>query len=409
MNKQTVARIVAQTPAFDLHTHLFGPQFAGLSCTGLDELLTYHYLCAEVLSVADMTPAAFYALPKERQAELVFDELFVKRTPVSEACVGVMTACRALGVDTAVPDLAAWRAQYPVMDAAQTAECVMQLANISAVCMTNEPMDDEDFDQWGAAGQDARFLPVLRLDGLLNNWPRAVGVLERRGYRVQADLGGQTVAEVGRFLANCMVQLKPIYAAASLPDSFDYPADTVSARLFGERVLPMLLEYRLPLALMIGVRRGVNPALEQAGDGVARSDLTWVARLCADEPGLKVMLTVLSPQNQHDLCVLARKFPNIMPFGCWWFVNTPSQIAAITAMRLEMLGTGFVAQHSDCRVTEHLIYKWSHSRALIAEALWRRYEAAMQAGLRVTESMVQADAKRLLGGAAAEFGLNISF
>jgi hypothetical protein len=30
-------------------------------------------------------------------------------------------------------------------------------------------------------------------------------------------------------------------------------------------------------------------------------------------------------------------------------------------MRLEMLGSAFTSQHSDSRVLEHLVYKWSHS------------------------------------------------
>ena len=27
---------------------------------------------------------------------------------------------------------------------------------------------------------------------------------------------------------------------------------------------------------------------------------------------------------------IARKFANLMPFGCWWFLNNPSIIAEIT-------------------------------------------------------------------------------
>lgn len=37
----------------------------------------------------------------------------------------------------------------------------------------------------------------------------------------------------------------------------------------------------------------------------------------------------------------------------------------ITAMRLEILGTGFTAQHSDARVLDQLIYKWAHSRRCV--------------------------------------------
>ena len=42
------------------------------------------------------------------------------------------------------------------------------------------------------------------------------------------------------------------------------------------------------------------------------------------------MVSVLSRENQHELCVYARKFGNLLPFGCWWFVNNPSIVEEIT-------------------------------------------------------------------------------
>ena len=41
----------------------------------------------------------FFAWPKARQAELVFEELFVKRTPLSEARRGVITVLQKLGLE----------------------------------------------------------------------------------------------------------------------------------------------------------------------------------------------------------------------------------------------------------------------------------------------------------------------
>ena len=41
----------------------------------------------------------FFAWPKARQAELVFEELFIKRTPLSEARRGVVTVLQKLGLE----------------------------------------------------------------------------------------------------------------------------------------------------------------------------------------------------------------------------------------------------------------------------------------------------------------------
>ncbi len=127
--------------------------------------------------------------------------------------------------------------------------------------------------------------------------------------------------------------------------------------------MPLLAERRLPWAMMIGSRRGVNPELRDAGDMGGQADVGSVINLCREFPSNKFMVTMLARENQHELCVAARKFGNLLPFGCWWFLNNPMLIEEITRMRLELLGSSFVPQHSDARILDQLIYKWEHSRA----------------------------------------------
>jgi hypothetical protein len=100
---------------------------------------------------------------------------------------------------------------------------------------------------------------------------------------------------------------------------------------------------------------------------------------------------------------LARKFSNLHPFGCWWFTNTPQLIREITTMRLELLGTSFTPQHSDARVLDQVLYKWHHSRSIIADALSDKYVAAAEAGWEVTDTEIQRDVSELLGGGFQRF------
>ena len=44
----TVARVVRETPVVDMHTHLYSEQFGSIGLWGLDELINYHYLIAEI-------------------------------------------------------------------------------------------------------------------------------------------------------------------------------------------------------------------------------------------------------------------------------------------------------------------------------------------------------------------------
>jgi len=146
---------------------------------------------------------------------------------------------------------------------------------------------------------------------------------------------------------------------------------------------------------MIGVRKLVNPALRLAGDSVGQADTAVVERLCAEFPENRFLVSMLSRENQHALCVAARKFRNLMPFGCWWFMNNPSIVEEITRERLELLGTSFIPQHSDARVLDQLLYKWPHSRAIIAKVLTEKYSDLMQTGWVLTEDNLKRDVKKL--------------
>ena len=142
---------------------------------------------------------------------------------------------------------------------------------------------------------------------------------------------------------------------------------------------------------------------------MAKADVSAVERLCAEYPEVRFLVTFLSRENQHELCVAARKFRNLMPFGCWWFLNNPSIVSEITRERLELLGQSFIPQHSDARVLEQLIYKWKHARKQIADALYDSYEQLLNSGRAVTPEEISRDVDRLFSGNFKEWvGTSVS-
>ena len=72
-------------------------------------------------------------------------------------------------------------------------------------------------------------------------------------------------------------------------------------------------------------------------------------------------------------------------------------------MRIEMLGTAFTAQHSDARVLDQLLYKWPHSRAVIAKVLAEEYTKLRVGGFVPTRGEIRRDVERLFGGSYEEF------
>ena len=95
----------------------------------------------------------FFAWPKARQAELVFEELFIKRTPLSEARRGVITVLQKLGLEELLRQARAappprrldpLRAWFAAQEPAAYVEKVFALAGIRYAVMTNIPFSAEE-------------------------------------------------------------------------------------------------------------------------------------------------------------------------------------------------------------------------------------------------------------------------
>ncbi|MCX5658398.1 MAG: glucuronate isomerase [Planctomycetota bacterium] len=412
--KKLVHAALDAQPITYLHTHVYNPRFGSspkpgsMLLWGIDELVTYHYLVAEVYRVvpASVLPyETFWKMPKADQADHIWRHLFVERTPVSEACRGVLTTLGLLGLNPNEKTLKPHRKWFAAQKPDAYVDKVMKLAHVDKIVMTNPVFDDAERALWESdpkLNSDPRFAAVLRIDPLLRDWPLAAKRLREWGYDVRLDFTGKTVAETQRFLRHWLDKMNAIYVACSLPPDFRYPAasgngaPTAADNFIRDVLTPVLAERNLPWALMIGSRLRVNPALNDAGDMVGQSDVLSVVNLCREFPANKFLVTMLARENQHELCVAARKFGNLMLFGCWWFLNNPSLIDEITRMRLELLGTSFIPQHSDARILDQLVYKWDHNRKLIGAVLVDKYADLQATGYKVTPAMVKRDVALLL-------------
>ncbi|HEV7401663.1 MAG TPA: glucuronate isomerase [Chthoniobacteraceae bacterium] len=402
--RETVHEVVARTPVYDIHTHLYDRAFGSLSLWGIDELLTYHYLIAESLRWSGASYEKFWGLSKAQQAELIWDELFLRHSPISEACRGVVTTLNALGLDVKRRDLPALRQEYARWTLEDFTTRAMEVAKVRKICMTNSPFDDQERPVWEQGfARDERFVAALRIDPLLLEWEKTAPRLRGWGYEVREDFSGQTYGEIRRFLGDWTKRIDAQYCMVSLAPDFQFPGTDAAARIIEHALMPHGREHGQAFALMIGVKRGANPLLRLAGDSVGPADVGAVERLCAAFPENKFLCTMLARENQHGLCVAARKFRNLHVFGCWWFLNNPSLIEEITRMRLELIGLSCTPQHSDCRVLDQLIYKWAHSRPILAKVLGDKYADLAAAGWAPTRAEIERDVHGVLGGALESF------
>src|SRR5882762_215456 len=88
------------TPFIDVHTHLFMPSLGSIGLWGIDELITYHYLEAELFRSSTVRPQTYFGLSKREQADLIWKTLFIENAPVSEATRGIVAVLQAFGLPT---------------------------------------------------------------------------------------------------------------------------------------------------------------------------------------------------------------------------------------------------------------------------------------------------------------------
>src|SRR5260370_3379798 len=216
----TVKDVLATTPFVDIHTHLFAPAFGKLGLWGIDELLTYHYLEAEFFRYSDTTPQEYCSLSKRDQADAIWRTLFVENTPVSEATRGVVAVLKAFHLPTDSPDLAEARSFFKAQTIEEHIRKVFQMAGVSTVAMTNDPLDPEEVAFWlNGIASHGQFRAALRLDRILCNWSPHWQVLAGQGYGVDEQASGKSGAEVRRFLAEWYTPMPPACMAGSLPDT----------------------------------------------------------------------------------------------------------------------------------------------------------------------------------------------
>ena len=127
-----------------------------------------------MVAPSNVTHSVFFKLSKREQADLVWEHLFLKRLPLSEAQLGVLTTLNQLGLTDQVRkrDLAAIRKWFDKQDIHQYARGVFRIARVKYAVMTNNVFLEEEREQWRQNGKEipSYLRSALRVDPLLGDW-----------------------------------------------------------------------------------------------------------------------------------------------------------------------------------------------------------------------------------------------
>ncbi len=294
--------------------------------------------------------------------------------------------------------------------AADWAERVLAASQIESVFLTN------DFDDPLEGFDTTRYVPCMRVDELVFHTGKA-GVLDRleatAGHAVRSSLQleeaiGRTTARFRKMGAKAAaVSLPPGFRPEPIePSAFARSFDAVrrlglSAESADRDILSKAVfwhvarccgEQQLPFDLMIGVRRTVYPGGVFQGQDLldGRLSLADYADLFNAFPDVVFPVSVLSHPLNHELVSFAWIFPNVLPFGHWWYANTPAVIERDLEQRLEAVPrTKLLGYYSDMYKLEFGYPKFAMYRRVLARVLAERFviergwseEAAVELGL----------------------------
>jgi hypothetical protein len=261
---------------------------------GIDELLNYHYLIAELFVTSDINVKKFNSLTKKEKAEIVWNELFVKRTPISEACKGILTILKNFSITFENKNYSEVKAQLNKIEYKD--DNIFKKSNITSVVMTNNPFDLDEWSLFNNPNWDRRkYRASLRLDNLINEFDKSLNIAQK-----SISSKSNTPSDIIEYLEVCRNESNPIYVALSL-DNASFKNLLISDFWFN--VLEWLSEKKLPMSLMLGVKRRVNKDFGEAGDGIGDIELKDLSKLCSTFPNNKFLVTCLSLNDQHELTV----------------------------------------------------------------------------------------------------------
>ncbi len=376
ITKNILKKIIYDTEVYDIHTHLFPWEHKNYFLSGLDEILNYHYLTAEFLSASNFPPKKFFDFSKRKRAEIVWNYLFVQNTPISEASRGVIKIMNFLKIKdyekkTYLEVLKKFKSnKYKNKN-------ILNKLKIKKVVMTNNPFDKKEWNIFNKKKWDKKFFKSsLRLDDLF---------LIKKKYSKK---------KLSSLIENFIKISNPVYLAISVDGKN-------IKRIFNSNymkniIFPILRKQNLPLMVLIGVKRGINKEFREGGDGVGDEDCSFLELLLKKNPKIRFLVTHLSDLSQYKLIVLSRKFPNLTLFGFWWFLNQKKMISNILDQKINLLGYNFIAQHSDARVFEQLIYKWINFKEILVDVLYEKYSSLQNDGYILSRTQIVKDISKIL-------------
>ncbi len=386
------------TPAVDVRIFADAPEAESPALSGIDALLTTPEILAEFFRRRALNlclpgldrrcspemDGSILSLAPAELADIIWLQLFVDHSPVSEAARIVLTTLGMFGLDVSSGDLRLLREQYAAIPATERLEKVLSLANLELILYPVESLSVAD--HLAGPARHPAFRPVLCLTDLLGNWKESAKALRMQGFGLKAKVDEFTPLELRRHLLGEIERLQPVAISFDWPGKEHVPGDTGVGRLLRESVLPLCRDCNLPFFLATGDAR-----------------IDDLAVLWRDFPEVRFLVFPGRESEFAAAVFSASRSRNMLLCGPDQPLSYPRIMEGYTGMRLENLGSGFHACHSGADAAEEMVGCWAHARWMLGHALLRHYGDLYRTGWRFRDDDIRQVAAGLLGGNVRSF------
>jgi glucuronate isomerase len=413
---------IARWPIYDPHTHINPRQPAARHW---DEILGYHYYTELAHSTGMPVEMVSPELePDVRVANVIRYLDRIDSTVQYSWLLEIARTFYRFPHDRITPANVGELVDRPDhgQDGAAWDRQVWEMSHLEAVFLTNE--FDDSLEGWDTRA----YVPCLRTDDLVLKLhdPQTIARLRRAsGVHVEdypslrAAIGRLFERFVSRGARACAISLPPDFAPRrALPPQVVTP---IRKAIHGLDLRPdehhevrcavfwMLAEfcadYGLPFDLMIGPVRNLYPAGVNGGRDLfdRRVSLYDYRELFNHFPNVTFPVSTLAPDASAELVAYAWIFPNVLPFGHWWYANVPAYIAGDVRARLQALPkVKLLGYYSDAYKLEFIAPKFNMYRRILAEALAesvvRLSGWSVDDALQLAKLVLIDNPKRIFGG-----------
>jgi glucuronate isomerase len=358
---------ICKIPLIDAHSHIDPRRPASHT---LDDILGYHYY-TELAHSAGLDKAVLGAdMEPRRRARAVLESMsrFDNTAQYGWFLEILRTFLGFPGERVSAAD-ADWLcdAAERVMARPDWEEEVLRRSHVEQVFLTNNIDDDLDgFDR-------LRYVPCLRTDDLVFHLDRPE-VRQRLAKITGVELGDpEDLRKALRGLFERFVMRQARACAVSLPPDFrPFDAGDLSPEGVFWSIAEHCQEYGLPFDLMIGVNRRVYRDGVYQGQDLfdGRTSLMQYQELFNAFPEVTFCVSVLTTGQNQELASYSWIFPNVVPFGHWWYSNIPCHIENDLRARLQAVPkTKLLGYYSDAYKLEFILPKYNMYRRILAKVL----------------------------------------